>query len=241
MAANAGRGYVDGGDAATSTNYTYTDNAVACDADGFVTTIKANIAANNDILRIGCGSLVGTTFTPRHVVDIDITGDGTGQKTYTAPADFTAFQMIAGDFIMTFSDGSTSTIDRSSTGSPLGYGYNDIGDDTEAASFTVTLSTSRVLEFEFEGVVAIDSYVLSGFTKDKNGDALSACTCNLFKLNAGEDDADFIAVSASDSDGYYIFEELNDDDAKYFVVSWRDDVPHVFDATDHVLVPLIEG
>ena len=39
----------------------------------------------------------------------------------------------------------------------------------------------------------------------------------------------------------YIFEELNDDDAKYFVVSWRDDVPHVFDATDHVLVPLIEG
>lgn len=83
-------------------------------------------------------------------------------------------------------------------------------------------------------------YKLEGVTKDKDGAVLSACDCHLFKLNATEDDADWQAFDESDGSGNYSFTGLTDNDAKYYVVAWRDDTPHVMDATDHVLVPVLE-
>lgn len=84
------------------------------------------------------------------------------------------------------------------------------------------------------------TYEISGVTKDKNGNTLGTCECFLFKMNAGEDDATFIDHDQSDSSGNYSFTGLTDDDAKYFVVAWKDNTPHVFDCTDHVLVPTEE-
>jgi len=40
--------------------------------------------------------------------------------------------------------------------------------------------------------------------------------------------------------GAYSFTDLDDNDAQYFVISWKDNEPHVFDVTDHVLQPVEE-
>lgn len=99
-------------------------------------------------------------------------------------------------------------------------------------------STNRYGAMRMGFITAI--YTLVGVTKDKNGNALGVCECFLFKLAVGEDDATFIDYAQSDGSGNYSFTEIVDDDARYFVVAWKDNTPHVFDCTDHVLVPVEE-
>ena len=81
------------------------------------------------------------------------------------------------------------------------------------------------------------TYKLEGITKDKNEDVLGSCECYLFKDN--QDDTltyeDYVLSNAVT--GVYSFTGLTDDDAQYIVVAWKDDSPHVFDVTDHVLQP----
>lgn len=150
MAGNAGRGYIDGSATPTASGQTYIDQAVACDADGWVTTIKAHVENNFGTLKIGCGYLSGSTFYMRSYVTIDTSGDGTGTLTYTAPGDFTKFQMNAGDWIVTYTHTSTVYIDRTSTDA-TGYRYA-VGDQMDEASFETSAGGSVCdVEFEFQG------------------------------------------------------------------------------------------
>lgn len=147
--ANAGGGYRNANETATADGYTYVDNSVSCDSDGWVTTIKISVSVNAGTLEIGCGTLVGTLFTPRNHVTID-SGGGIGEKVFIAGVDFESFQMLSGDFIYAYSVDWEVIITRTST-APLGYGYI-AGDAMELPSFTVNFASTRGIEFEFEGV-----------------------------------------------------------------------------------------
>lgn len=85
----------------------------------------------------------------------------------------------------------------------------------------------------------VQTYKLEGVTKDKNGNTLGSCKCFLCKDNQ-DNTASFIAYTTSDGSGNYSFTGIGDNDAQYFVISWKDDTPHVFDVTDHVLQPVEE-
>jgi len=85
---------------------------------------------------------------------------------------------------------------------------------------------------------AIDTFTISGITKDRNGNTLGTCECFLCKDN-GDNTASFINYTQSDESGNYTFSNIVDNDASYFVISWKDDSPHVFDVTDHVLQPVM--
>lgn len=153
MGANAGRGYVNGNTSATSSGVTYLDTAVPCDETGNVKSIKCNLESNDTTLKIGCCSLSGVTAYPRVYVTIDITGLGVGIKTFTAPEDFTEFEMVVGDCIMFYSHTTGfCKIDRTSTPSPLGYAAI-VGDHMDDASFIVDLYSDKAIEFEFSGTL----------------------------------------------------------------------------------------
>lgn len=80
-------------------------------------------------------------------------------------------------------------------------------------------------------------FTLSGVTKDKDGNILGSCECFLLKDNL-DNTASFIdQVTSNAVTGAYQFTNIVDNDANYMVVAWKDDVPHVFDTTDHVLQP----
>lgn len=83
------------------------------------------------------------------------------------------------------------------------------------------------------------TYQISGVTKDKDGNTLGTCECFLCKDN-GDSTSTYIAYTQSDGSGNYSFIGITDNDATYFVISWKDDTPHVFDVTDHVLQPIAE-
>lgn len=78
------------------------------------------------------------------------------------------------------------------------------------------------------------TYTISGVTKDKNGNVLGNCHCFLCKDNL-DNTISFKQYVLSDAmTGGYSFTVYNQD-AQYFVVAWKDDTPHVFDVTDHIL------
>ncbi len=86
----------------------------------------------------------------------------------------------------------------------------------------------------------VATYKLDGITKDNIGSVLVSCKCFLVKDN-GDDTYTFVAYLESDGvTGAYSFTGIVDNDAAYQVISWKDDSPHVFDVTDHVLQPVIE-
>lgn len=81
-------------------------------------------------------------------------------------------------------------------------------------------------------------YYVSGITKDKNGNILGSCECHLLKDNL-DNTLTFVGyVLSNATTGAYSF-TVWDNDAQYLVVSWKDDTPHVFDVTDHVLQPIV--
>lgn len=83
------------------------------------------------------------------------------------------------------------------------------------------------------------TYKLEGVTKDKDGNTKGTCECYLCKDN-GDNTCTYLAYDQSDGSGNYIFTWIVDNDSAYFVISWKDDSPHVFDVTDHVLQPVEE-
>jgi hypothetical protein len=80
------------------------------------------------------------------------------------------------------------------------------------------------------------SYALSGVTYDNDGATLASCKCFLVKDNLDQT-LTFVDYALSDANGNYEFNGVPDADAQYIVVAWKDDTPHVFDVTDHVLQP----
>lgn len=88
--------------------------------------------------------------------------------------------------------------------------------------------------------VDTQTYKLEGVTKDKNGSVLGSCKCFLWKDNL-DNTLTFVGYALSDAvTGAYSFTGITDNDAQYIVESWKDDTPHVFDMTDHVLQPIVE-
>lgn len=80
-------------------------------------------------------------------------------------------------------------------------------------------------------------YKLEGITYDKNGDILGSCECFLFKDNQ-DNTLTFIDYVLSNAvTGVYSFTGLLDNDAQYLVYAVKDNSPHIFDTTDHVLQP----
>lgn len=78
------------------------------------------------------------------------------------------------------------------------------------------------------------SVTISGVTYDKTGSILGSCNVFLCQDN-GDNTAAFIAHTTSNAvTGAYSFQG-NYATEDYFVIAWKDNTPHVFDCTDHVL------
>jgi hypothetical protein len=80
------------------------------------------------------------------------------------------------------------------------------------------------------------SYTLSGVTYNNTGSTLASCKCFLVKDNQDQT-LTFVDYALSDANGNYEFDGVPDTDAQYLVIAWKDDSPHVFDVSDHVLQP----
>ena len=83
-------------------------------------------------------------------------------------------------------------------------------------------------------------YKLEGITYDKTGNALGSCKCFLFKDNQDNTISPIDYQVSNAVTGAYSFTGLEDNDAQYLVYAVKDDSPHVFDVTDHVLQPVAE-
>jgi len=84
------------------------------------------------------------------------------------------------------------------------------------------------------------SYKLEGITYDKDGDVLVSVDCYLYKDNQDNTVTFKDHVVSDGATGAYSFTGIADNDAQYIVVFIKDDSPHVFDVTDHVLQPVVE-
>lgn len=79
------------------------------------------------------------------------------------------------------------------------------------------------------------TYEINGVTYDKDGEILGSVECFLCRDN-GDDTASFLEhVTSHATTGAYSFEDASYDSADHFVIFWKDNSPHVFDATDHNL------
>lgn len=77
-------------------------------------------------------------------------------------------------------------------------------------------------------------YEISGVTYDKTGSPLGSCHVFLCRDN-GDNTATYLAHTTSNaSTGAFTFQGPYGT-ADHFIIAWKDDSPHVFDATDHVL------
>jgi hypothetical protein len=75
-------------------------------------------------------------------------------------------------------------------------------------------------------------YEISGATLDKDGDPLYPCQVHLLRDN-GDDTATWLAhTESSGTSGSFSFQGAYSG-AEHFLISWKDDTPHVFDASDH--------
>ena len=87
---------------------------------------------------------------------------------------------------------------------------------------------------------AATTYHLTGVTKDDDGSVLGSCECFLLRDN-GDNTLTFLAYQVSNaSTGVYDFTGLTSDSANLIVYAVKDNTPHVFDCTDHVLAPVEE-
>lgn len=106
-------------------------------------------------------------------------------------------------------------------------------EDVKSASTRVAYTTQDTKS----GSTRVVSYEIAGVTKDKDGNTLASCHCFLFKDNQ-DDTLTFSGYDLSDGSGNYNIRTA-DNDAQYLVYSFKDDTPHVFDVTDHVLQPSV--
>jgi len=230
----------------TTTDYLYTvydaaNTPATFDGAGNVDTIKIWNNTDDGRLRVWAGTWSGESFVfdgydPK--ADIDLTGKGTGWITLTAPGDFTVFAVTAATGLCFYSDSTTDCLWAKYTGGgDQFYGYSS-ADPDYSANVAMRDGTTGRLEIKVEGTFPV-TYKLEGVTKDNGGSALGTCECFLMKDNQ-DDTATFVDYDQSDGSGNYSFTGIADNDAQYFVISWKDDTPHVFDVTDHTLTPVEE-
>jgi len=114
--------------------------------------------------------------------------------------------------------------------------------DSLAGLFTFRLfengSGAKIKVGELSVEATIATAVVSGVTKDFEGNVLVSCGVHLFKKisGAGPDYVfEFVDSQVSDgTTGAYSF-TVDDDGSEYMVYAIKNDSPHVFDATNHVL------
>jgi len=87
--------------------------------------------------------------------------------------------------------------------------------------------------------VSISKFKLEGVTYNKRGEVLTSAECFVFKDNQ-DNTLSFVGHDQSDGSGIFSIGSILDSDAQYIVVAFKDDSPHIFDCTDHVLVPEAE-
>jgi len=110
------------------------------------------------------------------------------------------------------------------------------GNTTVELTWT-TPNRSAIMSIEIQTIQG--AYKLEGVTNDKTGSTLGTCKCFLFKDNQ-DNTLTYVTYDESDGSGNYSFTGISDNDAQYLVVAWKDNTPHVFDVTDHVLQPVAE-
>lgn len=93
---------------------------------------------------------------------------------------------------------------------------------------------SKLGEVEID--ITYTTYPLAGITKDKDGVALGSCEVSIFKtLTGSPPDYSFKEKQTSHATtGAYSFQVASG--KKHFVYAIKDNIPHVFDATDNELV-----
>lgn len=160
---------------------------------------------------------------------------GTGWQTFTLPATCNITSQL---YIIVGWTGSTMSLLRDSgSGNQARFETGVTYTGTFPSSINGTYST---FNYGTYCTYTATTYKMEGVTKDIDGNTLGNCDCHLFKLDGPETDATWVAFDESDGSGNYSFTGLTDNDAKYFVIAWKDNTPHVFDCTDHVLVPVAE-
>lgn len=103
--------------------------------------------------------------------------------------------------------------------------------------FSFDLGTGTHSAYNGVAIKGLDvTYSLTGITKNNAGSVLGTCECFLVKDNL-DDTYSFVAYQQSNGSGVYNFTGVADNDAQYQVIAWKDNTPHVFDVTDHVLQP----
>lgn len=139
-----------------SSGYFYVpyDDADPFDGAGIVNTIKIDIQdiGGNDQLRLYHGHISGGVFyfydyNPK--VTLTLNGQ-TGWRTFTAPDDFTAFEVAEGDSIAFYAHNNDCRPGRSNTGDYKKYGYNS-ADPPYSSSLSLSSSTVRRIELKVEG------------------------------------------------------------------------------------------
>ncbi len=81
------------------------------------------------------------------------------------------------------------------------------------------------------------NYKLEGVTYNKSGVALGSVKCFLYKDNGAAPVTYVDYVLSHVTTGAYSFTNIADNDPNYIVVGTKADTPHVFDVTDHNLLP----
>lgn len=177
-----------------------------------------------------CGPVIGNN---QSLFDVQINEDSGGWVTVTG-----------GDFGGTGED-TTSQTDWISRSVDL----SDSGANVDASTQVRILIETQGPANAWHGDIGIDTveivgtpsatYETGGITYDKTGSVLGEVECYLFKDN-GDNTLTYLDYQLSNvSTGVYLFTEIADNDAAYLVVAWKDDSPHVFDVTDHVLQPTL--
>ena len=131
------------------------DAADPFDNDCLVDTIKVAVEdiGGNDQLRIWHGYMSGNDlvfYDYDPIVTLTLSST-TGWITFTAPDDFTAFEVEAGDVLVFYSHDDDCRPGRSSTGDYLTYKYTS-ADPPYSTNLTITTSGNAYrLEFKAEG------------------------------------------------------------------------------------------
>lgn len=178
--ATAGYGAGDHNALACTSDYTYVDTDYPADETFSVTSIYVYNTDAGTSWEVGCGSLSGDTFTPRTYVVIAATA--TGAQTFTAPTDFTAFEMQSGDLIFFYSHVNKCEPDTTNSATPEGLRYSDGGGKhMDDETFETTLDSARTIEIQFTGSAGWAGGTMNGTSMAKlNGVAVA----NIASINS---------------------------------------------------------
>lgn len=159
MVETCGLGYLDSNASSCAPGWTYLDRvypATEYFTCNKITVIQAYSGGIAEDWKIGIGTINTTYFTVKHVVNIS--GPITlGAHVFTAPADFTEFEVEPGDYLFFYSSNNTCRPTRTSSASPEGVGYAE-GDKTGESGFTFAGGSVDTIEVQLS-----DGYIPSGW------------------------------------------------------------------------------